>query len=77
MLQHRVGVLLTPNGALLKFMKLAFDKAQHQTGLAHRRLPQQHQFELADFVCHRGAVRPGCSSTAASHWQRQETVGMA
>lgn len=36
MLRHRVGMLLTPNGALLKFMKLAFDKAQHQAGLAHR-----------------------------------------
>lgn len=59
--------MLTSDGALLELMKLAFDKAQHQAGLAHRRLPQQHQFELADFVGYRGAIRPSCSSTAASH----------
>lgn len=60
-------MLLTSDGALLELVKLAFDEAQYQAGLAHRRLPQQHQFELADFVGYRGAIRPSCSSAAASH----------
>lgn len=48
-------------------MELAFDKAQHQAGLADRRLAQQHQFELTDFVA--GRVRPvrSCSTASSCH----------
>lgn len=61
---------LTSDGALLEFVKLAFDKAQHQAGLAHCRLAQQHKFELEALISRRRrAVGPARAATAASrHW---------
>lgn len=58
---------LTSYRALLKLMELALDKAQHQAGLADRRLAQQHQFELTDFVA--GCVWPirSCSTASSCH----------
>lgn len=44
-------------------MELAFDEAQHQTGLPHRRFSQQHQFELADLVAGCRAVSPRRSAS--------------
>lgn len=45
-----LGVLpvLTSYSGLLELIKLPFDKTQHQTGLAHSHVPQQHQLELAN-----------------------------
>lgn len=37
------------DGALLVLVELPLDETQHQRGLAHRRLAQQHQLELAHF----------------------------
>lgn len=54
---------LTSDGALLVLMELAFDKAQHQAGLSHRRFPQQHELELADLAACRNAVGPLCSAS--------------
>lgn len=65
---------LTSNGALLKLVELAFDETQHQTGLAHRRLPQQHQFELADLIRYGGPVGPGRSSAASGHRGESEAA---
>lgn len=44
-------------------MELSFDEAQHQAGLSHRRLPQQHQLKLADFVARRCGVGPRRSAS--------------
>lgn len=38
----RSRTALTPDGALLVFVELTLDEAQHQTGLPHRGLAQQH-----------------------------------
>lgn len=57
---------LTSNGALLVLVELALHKAQHQTGLAHRRLAEQHQFELADLVARSRAIGAR-RSTASCH----------
>lgn len=58
---------LTSYRALLIFMELAFNEAQHQAGLAHCRLAQKHQFELTDFVA--SCVQPvrSCSTTSSCH----------
>lgn len=40
--QENKQTTLTSDGALLVLVELAFDKAQHQAGLAHCRLSQQH-----------------------------------
>ena len=61
-----VNICLTSYCALLKFMKLAFDKPKHQTGLPHSRLSQQHQLELADLVAGIGPVG-SCRSTPTCH----------
>lgn len=47
--------MVTSNGALLELVELSLDEAKHQAGLAHRRLPQKYQLELADLVT---SVRP-------------------
>lgn len=59
----RGPVALTSDGALLVLVELAFDEAQHQAGLSHGRLSQQHQLELADLVARRRAVGPLCSAS--------------
>ncbi len=41
------NVSLTANSALLVFMKLTLDKAQHQAGLSNSRLTKQNKLELA------------------------------
>ena len=63
---------LTSDGALLVLVELAFDKAQHQAGLPHRRFPQQHQLELADLVACCCAVGP-CWSASPCHGAVLET----
>lgn len=57
-------------------MELAFDEAQHQARLAHGRLPQQHQLELADLVGGRGAIRPGSTSTTPGHGHQQTRAAL-
>lgn len=47
--------MVTSNGALLELVELSLDKPEHQAGLAHCRLPQKYQLELADLVT---SVRP-------------------
>lgn len=69
----------TSDGALLVFMELAFDEAQHQTGLPHRRFSQQHQLELADLVAHCCAVGPRrsaspCHSPVLKMWRENPGV---
>lgn len=41
-------VTLTSYCALLEFVELTLDEAEHQAGLPNGRLPQQHQFKLTD-----------------------------
>lgn len=42
------GFPFTSNGRLLELVELSLDEAQHQAGLAHGHVAQQHQLELAD-----------------------------
>jgi len=50
--KNSLNVTATPtaNSAFLVLVKLSFDKAQHEAGLADGRFTEKHQFELAD-VC--------------------------
>lgn len=59
-------------------MELALDEAQDQAGLAHGRLSQQHQLELADLVGSGsgGAVGPRRSSSARHASTRAEQAGL-
>ena len=57
---------LTSYCALLELVELALDEAQDQTGLAHGRLPQKHQLELADLVAGVGPVG-ACRSSPVGH----------
>jgi len=50
--------------ALLVLVELSLDEAQHQWGLAHSGLAEEHQLELAAFVL-RGAIGPLRRSSAA------------
>lgn len=53
---NKNAICFTSYCTLLKFVKLPFDEPQHQTGLPHRWLSKQHQFELADFVASIGPI---------------------
>lgn len=60
-------------------MELAFDKAQHQTGLSHCWFAQQHQLELADLAvgcCAVGPRRsaPPCHSPVLKMWRKDPGV---
>lgn len=63
---------LTSNGALLILVELAFDETQHQAGLAHGRLSQQDQFELAYFVPDGGGTIGPRWSTSPRHANRPD-----
>lgn len=63
---------LTSNSALLILVELAFDETQHQAGLAHGRLSQQDQFELAYFVPDGGGTIGPRWSTSPRHANRPD-----
>eukprot|EP01047_Picozoa_sp_COSAG01_P026961 COSAG01_NODE_1759_length_9301_cov_24.140622_1_plen_285_part_10 len=45
----RQAVLRTTDGGLLVLEELTAHKTQHQAGLSHRRVPEQHKLELENF----------------------------
>lgn len=49
-------VTLTSYRALLEFVELTLDEAEHQAGLPDGRLAQQHQFKLTDLVPGVGSI---------------------
>lgn len=64
--QEKTPSPLTSDGALLVLVELAFDEAQHQAGLSHGRLSQQHQLKLTDLAARCSAVGP-CWSASPCH----------
>lgn len=59
---RKVKENLTPDGTLLKFMELALYETKHKARLANSRLPQKHQFKLADLIPSVWPVGSCCSS---------------
>lgn len=63
--QHLASAL-TSNRALLVLVELPLHEAQNEAGFPHRRLPQEDEFELADFVPSSRSIRSG-GSTSTCH----------
>lgn len=66
----------TSDGRLLELVKLALDEPQHQAGLAHSHVAQQHQLELADLGLGQSSI--GLTrAPSGSHARRGQGPGVS
>lgn len=68
-------LLFTSYGCLLELIKLSLDETQHQAGLAHGHVAQQHQLELADLGLWKCAVGAASTPSGAHGGPRRRRQG--